>query len=116
MDAASFAGWGIRTIAAGEARYNPMSYHNGSIWPHDNALVAAGFAQYGFSDLVQPILAALFDASLHVERHRSRHHSEFKGGALREPRRERVARWSQGGFSGRIFLRTRRLFAFMLIP
>ncbi|PYR77785.1 MAG: amylo-alpha-1,6-glucosidase [Acidobacteria bacterium] len=65
-----FSGWGVRTVAATEARYNPMSYHNGSIWPHDNALVAAGFAQYGFSDLVQPILAALFDASLHVERHR----------------------------------------------
>ena len=44
----SFAGWGIRTVAAGEARYNPMSYHNGSIWPHDNALVAAGLARYGF--------------------------------------------------------------------
>ena len=42
-----FSGWGIRTIAQGEARYNPMSYHNGSIWPHDNALIALGFARYG---------------------------------------------------------------------
>src|SRR3546814_9988455 len=42
-----FSGWGIRTIAAGEARYNPMSYHNGSIWPHDNGLIAMGFARYG---------------------------------------------------------------------
>ena len=37
-----FSGWGIRTVARGEARYNPMSYHNGSIWPHDNALIALG--------------------------------------------------------------------------
>src|SRR3984893_7893149 len=42
-----FSGWGIRTVALGEARYNPMSYHNGSIWPHDNALIALGFARYG---------------------------------------------------------------------
>ncbi|HZT81714.1 MAG TPA: amylo-alpha-1,6-glucosidase, partial [Gemmataceae bacterium] len=43
----SFSGWGVRTIAAGEARYNPMSYHDGSVWPHDNAVVAAGMARYG---------------------------------------------------------------------
>src|SRR5690606_9655468 len=44
---AFFSGWGVRTVAASESRYNPMSYHNGSIWPHDNALIAAGFARYG---------------------------------------------------------------------
>src|SRR4029077_15958242 len=43
-----FSGWGIRTLASGEARYNPMSYHNGSVWPHDNALIALGFARYGY--------------------------------------------------------------------
>ena len=43
-----FSGWGVRTVAAGESRYNPMSYHNGSIWPHDNAMVAVGMARYGF--------------------------------------------------------------------
>ena len=43
----SFSGWGIRTIAEREPRYNPMSYHNGSVWPHDNALIALGFARYG---------------------------------------------------------------------
>ena len=42
-----FSGWGIRTIPASEVRYNPMSYHNGSIWPHDNALIAYGLARYG---------------------------------------------------------------------
>jgi len=43
---AFFTGWGIRTIGSSEARYNPMSYHDGSIWPHDNALIASGFARY----------------------------------------------------------------------
>ena len=48
MASSGFCGWGIRTVASTEARYNPMSYHNGSVWPHDNALIAAGFARYGF--------------------------------------------------------------------
>ena len=47
MSAPCFSGWGIRTLGAGEARYNPMSYHNGSVWPHDNAMIALGFARYG---------------------------------------------------------------------
>lgn len=67
---ASFSGWGIRTVAAGEARYNPMSYHNGSIWPHDNALIAAGFARYGLRDAAARILMGLFDASLFFDLHR----------------------------------------------
>ena len=50
----SFSGWGVRTMADGEARYNPMSYHNGSVWPHDNALIAAGLARYGCRRGVQP--------------------------------------------------------------
>ena len=51
-----FSGWGIRTVARGEARYNPMSYHNGSIWPHDNALIALGFARYGFKRAVATVV------------------------------------------------------------
>ncbi len=70
MDQAFFTGWGLRTLAAGEVRYNPMSYHNGSIWPHDNALVGAGFARYGMRAPVARILAGLFDASLFVDRYR----------------------------------------------
>jgi glycogen debranching enzyme len=62
-----FSGWGIRTIAAGEARFNPMSYHNGSIWPHDNALAAAGFARYRLSEAAMRVMSAQFDASLFVE-------------------------------------------------
>ncbi len=59
----SFSGWGIRTVSATESRYNPMSYHNGSIWPHDNSLIAAGFARYGLRDHAAAVLSGLFDAS-----------------------------------------------------
>jgi glycogen debranching enzyme len=60
---ASFSGWGIRTVAAGEARYNPISYHNGSVWPHDTAIAAMGLARYGRHDQAARLLAGLFDAS-----------------------------------------------------
>ncbi|HEY3855452.1 MAG TPA: amylo-alpha-1,6-glucosidase [Verrucomicrobiae bacterium] len=65
-----FSGWGVRTIAISEARFNPMSYHNGSIWPHDNALIAYGLARYGFKDAALRILDALFDASQFVDMNR----------------------------------------------
>jgi glycogen debranching enzyme len=64
---AMYSGWGIRTLAAGEARYNPMSYHNGSVWPHDNALIAAGLARYGFKDLALKIFSDLFEAASFLE-------------------------------------------------
>jgi glycogen debranching enzyme len=62
-----FSGWGVRTIAAGEARYNPMSYHNGSVWPHDNALIAMGLARYGHRDAVLTIFQGLAEAALYDE-------------------------------------------------
>ena len=65
-----FSGWGIRTIAPTEVRYNPMSYHNGSVWPHDNGMIAAGFASYGFDDLIDAPFAGLFDASAFMDGHR----------------------------------------------
>jgi glycogen debranching enzyme len=64
---AFFTGWGIRTIGRSEFLYNPLSYHNGSVWPHDNALIASGFARYGFKDAALRILTALFDASLFMD-------------------------------------------------
>jgi glycogen debranching enzyme len=67
MADASYSGWGVRTIAAGEARYNPMSYHDGSVWPHDNALIALGLARYGFHDAAMRIFSGLFDASRHFD-------------------------------------------------
>jgi glycogen debranching enzyme len=65
-----YSGWGIRTLASGEARYNPLSYHNGSVWPHDNALIASGLAKYGFKNLAGKILLALMDVSSTLELHR----------------------------------------------
>jgi glycogen debranching enzyme len=62
-----FNGWGIRTIAEGEARYNPMSYHDGSVWPHDNSLIAAGFEKYRLTDLSAKVMAGLFEAAAHFE-------------------------------------------------
>ena len=67
MGPRSFSSWGIRTIAEGEARYNPMSYHNGSVWPHDNGLIAMGFGRYGLKHPLMRLLTALFDASLFLE-------------------------------------------------
>jgi glycogen debranching enzyme/CRP-like cAMP-binding protein len=58
-----FSGWGIRTLGRDNAAYNPLGYHLGTVWPHDNALIAAGMARYGFTDEANRILAALFDAA-----------------------------------------------------
>lgn len=65
-----FSGWGIRTIGEAAPLYNPMSYHNGSIWPHDNAMIAEGLSQYGLKTDVLKILEGLFEASLHIDENR----------------------------------------------
>jgi glycogen debranching enzyme len=62
-----FSGWGIRTLGQNEKRYNPMSYHNGSIWPHDNALIASGMSDYGFTQETAKILQCIFDATLFID-------------------------------------------------
>src|SRR5579883_2192295 len=62
-----FTGWGIRTIAHGEVRYNPMSYHDGSIWPHDNALIALGLVRYGLKHAVEQVFRGLFDAASYMD-------------------------------------------------
>ena len=62
-----FSGWGVRTVGCHEARYNPLSYHNGSIWPHDNAIIAAGMARYEFREFAGRILMSLLDLSSSVE-------------------------------------------------
>jgi len=67
LESRFFSGWGIRTIAKGEARYNPMSYHNGSIWPHDNALIAYGFARYGEMRGVAKLFSAMFEAASYMD-------------------------------------------------
>ncbi len=62
-----FSGWGIRTVAEGEARYNPMSYHDGSVWPHDNALIALGLARYGFAEHAEKVFEGLFAAATYMD-------------------------------------------------
>jgi glycogen debranching enzyme len=62
-----FTGWGIRTLSAAEQRYNPMSYHNGSIWPHDNALIAYGLSLYGLQEQALKIMQGMFDAGLFID-------------------------------------------------
>jgi glycogen debranching enzyme len=64
---ACFSGWGVRTVAVSAARYNPMSYHNGSVWPHDNALIALGLARYGLKAGVLKIFKGLFDAAGYMD-------------------------------------------------
>lgn len=65
-----FSGWGVRTLSTRERRYNPMSYHNGSIWPHDNAIAAEGLAAYGYREEALAILDALYGVSSKVELNR----------------------------------------------
>jgi glycogen debranching enzyme len=65
-----FSGWGIRTLSDEEQTYNPMSYHRGSVWPHDNSLIAFGMVRYGYNQEASAILSALFEASLHFREYR----------------------------------------------
>jgi glycogen debranching enzyme len=65
MSEEMFSGWGIRTLASSMAAYNPMSYHNGSVWPHDNAICAAGLMRYGFVEQAQRVTEAILDAAEH---------------------------------------------------
>ncbi|MEB3297875.1 MAG: amylo-alpha-1,6-glucosidase [Candidatus Sericytochromatia bacterium] len=70
MGPAMHSGWGIRTLAADSPVYNPLSYHNGSVWPHDNAIIAAGLAQSGFKAEAMRILEGLFEAAQHFPYYR----------------------------------------------
>jgi glycogen debranching enzyme len=63
MSPEMFSGWGIRTLASSMAAYNPMSYHNGSVWPHDNAICAAGLMRYGFVEQAQRVTGAIVEAA-----------------------------------------------------
>ena len=65
-----FSGWGVRTVASSEARYNPMSYHNGSIWPHDNAVIVQGLARYGHRRGIHHIFDALVRATTYMPHRR----------------------------------------------
>jgi glycogen debranching enzyme len=67
MDANQFSGWGIRTVSTAEPRFNPMSYHNGSVWPHDNALIASGFSHYGANKEAARLFRALYDVANYMD-------------------------------------------------
>jgi glycogen debranching enzyme len=62
-----FSGWGIRTMSKSATAYNPMSYHNGSVWPHDNAMIAAGLKRYGYVKATSRVVTAIFDAAIHAD-------------------------------------------------
>ncbi len=65
-----FSGWGVRTLATSETRYNPMAYHNGTVWPHDNALIAYGFSRYGLQGFAADLLTGQFDAGTYFDLNR----------------------------------------------
>jgi glycogen debranching enzyme len=67
LSGAGFSGWGMRTVSANEFLYNPMSYHNGSVWPHDNAMIACGLGRYGFGAEALKLLSGLFSASMSMD-------------------------------------------------
>jgi glycogen debranching enzyme len=62
-----FTGWGIRTIGVSEIRYNPMSYHNGSVWPHDNALIGLGLSRYGLNQHLQRLFSGIFETAAYMD-------------------------------------------------
>ncbi len=64
MSPQMFSGWGSRTMAQGEAGFNPIEYHNGTVWPHDSSIVAAGLARYGYREEAAAIIAGIFEASV----------------------------------------------------
>jgi len=66
----SFSGWGVRTVSSNEKRYNPISYHNGSVWPHDTAIFSAGLAQYGMTSEAAGLFDSIFEASAYFEMNR----------------------------------------------
>jgi glycogen debranching enzyme len=65
-----FSGWGIRTLSDADRRYNPMGYHLGTVWPHDNSLIAAGFCRYGYDAAASRILVGLLEAAMEFEDYR----------------------------------------------
>jgi len=70
MSPESFSGFGIRTLARGQHPYNPLSYHNGTIWPHDNSLIAMGLSNYGMQKVAAQVLSGAYDASRQFRHYR----------------------------------------------
>jgi glycogen debranching enzyme len=100
----SFSGWGVRTLDEREVRYNPMSYHNGSVWPHDNALIGLGLARYGYRGEAMRVITGLFETARAMPQYRLP--ELFCGFARREdeePTHYPVACSPQAWASGAVF-------------
>ena len=67
LDEQLYSGWGVRTLGTGEAGYNPLGYHTGTVWPHENSLIAAGLARYGHREASSTIASAILGAAPHFE-------------------------------------------------
>jgi glycogen debranching enzyme len=104
LSAAFNDGWGIRTLAEGEVRFNPMSYHNGSVWPHDTALCAAGMANYGNRRAAAHLLSQLFAASMHFDTRLPELYCGFRRRAGEPPVGYPVACLPQAWSSGAAFM------------
>ena len=98
------SGWGVRTLGSGEARYNPMSYHNGSVWPHDTALCAAGMARYGERAGVVRIMGDLFEAAVRFSMRLPELYCGFPRGQGQSPVAYPVACLPQAWASGSLFM------------
>jgi glycogen debranching enzyme len=97
-------GWGVRTLAVGEARYNPMSYHNGSVWPHDTALCALGLSHYGERDGVVALTAAMFETAANFEMRLPELFCGFQRSAGEPPVAYPVACLPQAWAAGAVFM------------
>ncbi|RZJ95867.1 MAG: amylo-alpha-1,6-glucosidase, partial [Brevundimonas sp.] len=98
------SGWGVRTLATGQPRFNPMSYHNGSVWPHDTALGAAGMAQYGEREAVALLLGEIYGAASHFQMRLPELFCGFKREAGEPPIAYPVACLPQAWAAGSVFL------------
>jgi glycogen debranching enzyme len=108
------SGWGIRTLASGEMRYNPMAYHNGSVWPHDTALCAAGLARYGARDGVVRLISGMFEASARFDMRLPELFCGFGRATGEAPVAYPVACLPQAWSSGAIFMMLQACFGLTL--
>ena len=98
------SGYGIRTLARGESRFNPMSYHNGSVWPHDTALAVAGMARYGERAGVIRLMSDMFEAAVRFDMRLPELYCGFQRGAGEAPVAYPVACLPQAWASGSVFM------------
>jgi glycogen debranching enzyme len=111
MSPRMFSGWGIRTMAVGEGGYNPIEYHNGTVWPHDNAFIAAGLARYGFRQDAAKIIAGIFEASWFFDARLPEVFSGYDRGNTRYPVQYPTACLPQAWAAGAPMLGIRTLLA-----